>query len=299
MPKFPLIGPSYTSQSSNADAQSTINLYPERIELGMGNNEIVLYPAPGLKSFVILSPVGPPIPPADIPVFGSFFQMVYVGTSSGNSRTNVPWSTGEIFPGDLVIFTVTSQLSTGNTFPIVGVSESVTGATYSALPGSGVTYNAAYDIFPALGKQLYLFYGTATNHVPVGNYVMTITWGGSNTNGDANGWFFPVRFLTTLHVSAASTQTVNTPDTSYSGSPVTPSVYTGLISLVQGAGTTTANSPLLRKATGIGDRGSVGVYSLAGSTQAPPALYTPSWNNFPGGPVNEARMLTAAFVNAP
>ena len=52
MAKFPLIGPSYTSQSVNADCQSTINLYPEVIESGAGNSQIVLYPAPGTKQFV-------------------------------------------------------------------------------------------------------------------------------------------------------------------------------------------------------------------------------------------------------
>jgi hypothetical protein len=58
MGKFPLIGPSYSSQSVNADCQQTMNLYPEVIESGAGNSQIVLYPSPGTKQFVDLAPPG-------------------------------------------------------------------------------------------------------------------------------------------------------------------------------------------------------------------------------------------------
>lgn len=54
--RFGLIGPSYTSQSVNADAQSTINWYPEIIESQSGNAPIVLYPTPGTKTFIDLAP---------------------------------------------------------------------------------------------------------------------------------------------------------------------------------------------------------------------------------------------------
>jgi uncharacterized repeat protein (TIGR01451 family) len=36
----------------NAEAQRTVNLYPERIESGDGNSDVVLYPSPGLKKFI-------------------------------------------------------------------------------------------------------------------------------------------------------------------------------------------------------------------------------------------------------
>ena len=55
MAKIALIGPSYESQSLNADCQSCVNLYPEQIESGVGNAELVLYPTPGLKTSVELS----------------------------------------------------------------------------------------------------------------------------------------------------------------------------------------------------------------------------------------------------
>lgn len=53
--RFGLVGPSYTSQSLNADAQLTMNLYPEVDESGAGNAPIVLYPTPGTKLFTTLS----------------------------------------------------------------------------------------------------------------------------------------------------------------------------------------------------------------------------------------------------
>jgi hypothetical protein len=76
--KFPLVGPSYTSQSVNADCQQTINLYPEQIESGAGNSNIVLYPSPGTKTFVSLQ--------ANI-------------TKEGTSATNV---TGPCAPNEIV-----------------------------------------------------------------------------------------------------------------------------------------------------------------------------------------------------
>lgn len=49
MPAIPFIGPSYTLRSLNADAQQTINLYPELVESGTGKNAIVLHGTPGLR----------------------------------------------------------------------------------------------------------------------------------------------------------------------------------------------------------------------------------------------------------
>lgn len=58
MARFGLIGPSYSSQSLNADAQMTRNWYPEVIESQNGKSAMALYPTQGKKLFVAL-PVGP------------------------------------------------------------------------------------------------------------------------------------------------------------------------------------------------------------------------------------------------
>jgi hypothetical protein len=54
MARFGLVGPSYTSQSINADCQRTMNFYPESIESGMGKSAMALYPTPGLTIFATL-----------------------------------------------------------------------------------------------------------------------------------------------------------------------------------------------------------------------------------------------------
>jgi hypothetical protein len=59
VPRFGLVGASYTDQALNADAQATINLYPEQIESGAGNAPIILLPTPGLASFATITPHPP------------------------------------------------------------------------------------------------------------------------------------------------------------------------------------------------------------------------------------------------
>jgi hypothetical protein len=57
--KFGFVGPSYSSQSLNADCQRCVNWYPEMIESRMGKNVAALYPTPGLDLFSAL--VGPSV----------------------------------------------------------------------------------------------------------------------------------------------------------------------------------------------------------------------------------------------
>lgn len=54
MPPFSIVGPSYSSQSVNADCQITRNWYPEQIESGMGKAKVALYGTPGKKIFCTL-----------------------------------------------------------------------------------------------------------------------------------------------------------------------------------------------------------------------------------------------------
>jgi hypothetical protein len=54
MARFGFVGPTYASQSLNADAQRCINWYPESIESGQGKGATALYPAPGLALFATL-----------------------------------------------------------------------------------------------------------------------------------------------------------------------------------------------------------------------------------------------------
>lgn len=55
MGRFGFVGPTYTSQSINADCQRTMNWYPESIESGVGKSATVLYPTPGSTLFATLA----------------------------------------------------------------------------------------------------------------------------------------------------------------------------------------------------------------------------------------------------
>lgn len=70
------IGPTYQSRSLNADAERTINLYPEVVESGQGVNDVVLYTTPGMTPFVVL---------ADYPVRGMFSENDRLFVVSGTS----------------------------------------------------------------------------------------------------------------------------------------------------------------------------------------------------------------------
>lgn len=59
MARFGFVGPSYQSQSVNADAQMCMNFYPEVIESGQGASGMALYSTPGLKLFFNAPDPGP------------------------------------------------------------------------------------------------------------------------------------------------------------------------------------------------------------------------------------------------
>lgn len=52
--QFGFCGPSYPSQSVNADCQKALNWYPEKIESGTGKTHVAMYPTPGLAIFTTL-----------------------------------------------------------------------------------------------------------------------------------------------------------------------------------------------------------------------------------------------------
>lgn len=59
MARFGFVGPSYQSQSVNADCQMCMNLYPEILESGDAKSRMALYPTPGLVSFFTPPDSGP------------------------------------------------------------------------------------------------------------------------------------------------------------------------------------------------------------------------------------------------
>lgn len=76
--RIDLVGPSYRSQSLNADAQTTMNWYREIIESGDGNSKSALYPTPGLAVFSSLAET------FVTPFYNISFQSSAINGVSGN-----------------------------------------------------------------------------------------------------------------------------------------------------------------------------------------------------------------------
>jgi len=56
MPRFGFVGPSYRSESVNADCQTLMNLYIEAVESGQGKGPLAMYHTPGLNLLYNLGP---------------------------------------------------------------------------------------------------------------------------------------------------------------------------------------------------------------------------------------------------
>jgi hypothetical protein len=108
MPDLGLCGPSYTSQSVNADCQSTVNWYPEILAAESQNakSKVVLYPCPGLRVFATL-PEGPVR--AEIYFNGRFFAV-------GGTKFCEVFADGTVTPrGDVSTDGLTAYIASGAT----------------------------------------------------------------------------------------------------------------------------------------------------------------------------------------
>jgi hypothetical protein len=106
MPRFGLVGPSYTSQSLNADAQLCMNWYVEQIESGAGNAPVAMYPTPGTVTFVNLARTISPT----VDGIGSFVASVAAkGTVTGTGHI----STGSLTPSTPPEFAVFGEANDG------------------------------------------------------------------------------------------------------------------------------------------------------------------------------------------
>ena len=143
MTRIKLPGPSYTSQSVNADAQRTVNLYPEKIESGDGNTDIALYPTPGLRKFAQFGGACLSIAKTHA---GDFLQ----GQNGATYSVTVTNNTGA---ASLGLVTVTENVPAGLTFVSMSgagwtIAGNVATRTDALLPGASypaltVTVNVA------------------------------------------------------------------------------------------------------------------------------------------------------------
>jgi hypothetical protein len=173
--KFALIGASYTSQSVNADCQSTINLYPEVIESGAGNSQIVLYPSPGLKSFVDLTPIVPP-PPEFLDsqiVSATAYHEPLGGTFSGLNWLNVPLPTTAISVGDTVFLSFDAAIELGHPYnPILTLQ--CPGLVAGNMTQIGITLDQG--VTNVSHRFFQVFYGKAINPVSAGALTFNATF---------------------------------------------------------------------------------------------------------------------------
>lgn len=191
MARFGFVGPSYTSQSMNVDAERCCNMYPETVE-GQGKSQYALYPTPGLKLAVTL--------PTGLPVCG----MIQVpGTTGGSYRTFAVSGTGfyEIIgsPGIGFGFTLRGTMSAGNPAQVpgqvsmaygaatggIGMLIASGGAAYSFLLASN-TFAVAVTGLSSVGKVGYcdgFFIATAApgNTVVASSPLDPTTWPGTST----------------------------------------------------------------------------------------------------------------------
>lgn len=298
MPKFPLIGPSYTSQSVNADCQTTMNLYPEVIESGAGNNQIVLYPAPGTKQFVELNPSPPP--PAHLnPEIINANLFAPFGSNSGNSRINVPVAVNAIHVGDTLYLCFAGTVAPAAPYnPIVSVtSPMLLAGTFNQL---GPTFDMGLT---NLGYRFYqVFYAKAENAVAGSSLLVNINMTSDpQSNFDIGGSLLLVRNLDSLDQVTSSISTFVTRNSA----PLTFSSDRFLVTFIGSAQgvVTIPNPPYFKLTGGVGNNlAGIAAYfyldpSLGDIFVAAAGTYQPTWTQV-NGPFN-VPVITAAFTLKP
>jgi hypothetical protein len=199
--RFGLVGGTYQSQSPNADAEFTINLYPEIMESGAGNAPIVLYRTPGTRTFVNLGRTVTP----QVDGLGAFDQAgSAVGTGTAVATGSLtPSSTPEFAlfghaKDDISGFTFTPAAGWttlgGQTFQQV-VSAAINGQ--GTISSTGANWVAALALFKQIGASAPTIVQTATivsgawtpgtntgnftNPVQAGNAILVVFEGNQTT----------------------------------------------------------------------------------------------------------------------
>src|SRR5215469_160081 len=191
MARFGFVGPSYQSQSVNADDQLCQNWYPETLETGQGKSNMVLYPTPGLTLF---SDVGAGLPPVGVrgsinwnnsqapTVLGRYFAVIdtrlFEFFSDGTFfQYTVPGGLGAVGPvsfaasGTELMFTVSGSL-----YHFVGNQASYTILKITAgPPGIGQSAQVAYV------DGFFVVWATNSNRVSVSAIGDGTTWPGLST----------------------------------------------------------------------------------------------------------------------
>ena len=205
-----LAGGSYTSQSVNADAQKTVNLYVERIESGDGVSDAVLYPTPGLKKFAQFA--GACLSIAKTPN-GTFTQ----GQNGATYNVVVSNGTGA---ASLGLVTVIENVPTGLTFVSMSgagwtIAGNVATRTDALLPAASypaltVTVNVASNAPASVTNSVSISGGgcAQTNHaenvtaiVPAGIAPQPVNFNRMTPiTTNSNGFTYPISPNVDIHI---------------------------------------------------------------------------------------------------
>lgn len=295
MPKWPLIGASYTSQSVNADCQSTINLYPEQIESGAGNNQIVLYPAPGTKSFVDLTP---PAPPEVLnPDIYNSITIPLGGIQSGNDFVGTPFQPGPAaIVGDVALVAFYMLL-----VPNIHVPTSLD-MTYLGTPIGTMTLVEAPLTFSSGVNlsALVLYRCNITLPFPAGAFIaFTAHFNGPTLGSDFRMSWSTIHNLTTFDQSSSSTQAGST---TFVAPPLTTALSEFVFSycLLSLRHSEQAVLPFFKFTNdflGAGDAYTIFNGFGQSFVAAPPGTYQPQWTS--SGGTADSAIINAAFHLVP
>lgn len=149
MPKFGFCGPTYRSQSPSQADNTAMNWYPESSEGNAANSPIALYPTPGLRPFVDLTP------PA-FTVVESFSAAVTSADQIDVALTNA------VDTDDFIIFCLRL--------------ESPTSAFDKATSANGSVSPVAVSLTPSASSEYAFFAGTLASSGAVGTLQPDGTW---------------------------------------------------------------------------------------------------------------------------
>ena len=287
MGKIPLIGPSYSSQSVNSDCQITMNLYPEVIESGMGNNQIVLYPSPGTKLFVDLNP-----PPPPVPLPPNIYNTIALGSgiNSGNTFTVNYVSGPAIKVGDKLFFRLNMQL-VPNANLITGITVNYLGTDLGAFSEINVPILFSSG---STASALLMFYATAAIAVPAAATIQAVfTFAGAAANHSTEIHIDVIRNLTILDQSAIASFTAGT---SFSAPAITTAeqefVFSFIYPLLDGL-SVTIPLPFLKYTDNVTGCSAAYRDTMIFQFIAPAGTFTPTYASNSGP--QDAAILTASF----
>jgi hypothetical protein len=152
MARYGLIGPSYASQSLNADCQVTKNWYVEQLESPYGKSAMALYPTPGTQTFVTL-PGQPVRGNGELEINGRAFAVSgpnFCEVFSNGTFNVIAQVLNDLLPVSMVASPQQLLLASGGNLYVYWL-QTVTGGTNPQPAGTFIQVPAAQFTIPSSG----------------------------------------------------------------------------------------------------------------------------------------------------